>query len=49
MSAEDRAAVGIGDDLVRVAVGLEAVDDVQADLQQALTGGGVDLQANDSR
>ncbi len=36
MTAEDRAAVGINDDLVRIAVGLESADDVQADLEQAL-------------
>jgi len=36
MSAEDRASAGIGDALVRVAVGLEAVADIQADLEKAL-------------
>lgn len=36
MSADDRAAAGIGDDLVRLAVGLEHVDDLIADLDQAI-------------
>lgn len=38
MSAEDRAASGIGEGLVRLAVGLEDVRDIQADLEQALSG-----------
>ncbi len=36
ISAEDRKISGIGDGLVRVAVGLEDVADIQADLEQAL-------------
>ena len=36
MSAEDRAAAGIHDRLVRLAVGLEHVDDLVADLDRAL-------------
>jgi O-succinylhomoserine sulfhydrylase len=36
MTAEQRAAAGIGDGLVRVAVGLEAVADIQADLERGL-------------
>lgn len=36
ISAQDRIASGIGDGLVRVAVGLEAVEDIQSDLAQAL-------------
>lgn len=36
ISAEDRAASGIGEGLVRLAVGLEDVRDVQADLERAL-------------
>lgn len=36
ISAEDRAAAGIGDGLVRVAVGLENADDIRADLDKAL-------------
>ena len=36
ISAEDRAASGIGEGLVRLAVGLEDVTDIQADLEQAL-------------
>ena len=33
----EREAAGLRDDLVRVAVGCEAVEDLQADLEQALT------------
>lgn len=36
LSAADRAAVGITDGLVRVAVGLEAVEDLVGDFEQAL-------------
>jgi O-succinylhomoserine sulfhydrylase len=36
LSAEDRAAVGITDGLVRVAVGLEAIEDLKNDFIQAL-------------
>jgi len=36
MTAEDRAAAGIGETLVRIAVGLEHVDDLQRDLSVAL-------------
>ena len=36
ISAEARAAAGIGEGLLRVAVGLEAVEDLQADLQRGL-------------
>lgn len=36
MTAEDRAAAGIGEGLVRVAVGLEDVEDLRRDLEQAL-------------
>jgi len=38
MSAEDRAAAGIGEGLVRVAVGLEDGDDLREDLERALVG-----------
>jgi len=37
MTAEQRAAAGIGDGLVRIAVGLESVADIQADLARGLT------------
>jgi cystathionine gamma-synthase len=37
MSAEARAAAGIGDGLLRLSVGIEATDDLIADLQDALT------------
>ena len=37
ISPEARAAAGITDGLVRVAVGLEAVDDVKADLERGLS------------
>jgi O-succinylhomoserine sulfhydrylase len=36
ISPEARAAAGISDGLVRVAVGLEAVADLQADLERGL-------------
>ena len=36
MTAEQRAAAGIGDGLVRIAVGLEALADIQADLERGL-------------
>ena len=36
LSAEERDAVGIGEGLLRVAVGLEAVEDVKADLARGL-------------
>ena len=36
LSAEERAQVGIGEGLVRVAVGLEDVTDIQSDLQRGL-------------
>ena len=38
MTPEQRAAAGIGDGLVRIAVGLESVADIQADLARGLTG-----------
>jgi O-succinylhomoserine sulfhydrylase len=37
ISAEQRAAAGIGDGLLRIAAGLESVDDLIADLERALT------------
>ncbi|MDP1644875.1 MAG: O-succinylhomoserine sulfhydrylase [Thiobacillus sp.] len=37
MTAEQRAAAGIGDGLVRIAVGLESVADIQADLERGLS------------
>src|SRR5439155_24396964 len=36
LSPEQRAAIGIGDGLIRLSVGIEAVDDIIADLDQAL-------------
>jgi len=36
LSSEERAAIGISDSLVRLAVGLEDVADLIADLEQAL-------------
>ena len=36
LSDEDRAAAGIGDGLIRIAVGLESVADIQADLERGL-------------
>ena len=37
ISAEARAAAGIGEGLLRVAVGLEAVDDLRSDLERGLS------------
>jgi cystathionine beta-lyase/cystathionine gamma-synthase len=36
VTAEHRAAAGISDGLVRISVGLEAVEDITADISQAL-------------
>lgn len=36
LSAEEKAAVGISDGLIRISVGLEHVDDIFADISQAL-------------
>jgi len=36
LTAEERAVVGIGDGLVRMSVGIEALDDLLADVKQAL-------------
>ena len=36
LTSEQRAAAGAGDDVVRVSIGLETVDDLVADLDQAL-------------
>jgi O-succinylhomoserine sulfhydrylase len=36
ISPEARAAAGIGDGLLRVAVGLEAIDDIKADLSRGM-------------
>ncbi|ASJ75323.1 O-succinylhomoserine sulfhydrylase [Granulosicoccus antarcticus] len=36
MTAEDRSLAGIGDGLIRLAVGLEDLDDIRNDLEQAL-------------
>lgn len=36
--AERRAALGVDDTLIRISVGIEAVDDLKADLTQALAG-----------
>jgi O-acetylhomoserine (thiol)-lyase len=36
MSAAQLAAAGIGEDMVRLSVGIESIDDVIGDLSQAL-------------
>ena len=36
MTADERAALGIGDGLLRLSVGLEAIDDLVRDLDAAL-------------
>jgi O-succinylhomoserine sulfhydrylase len=38
ISAEARAEAGIGENLLRIAVGLEAVEDIEADLRRGLEG-----------
>jgi cystathionine gamma-synthase len=38
LTAEERAAAGVPEGLIRYAVGIEDVDDLQADLEQALAG-----------
>jgi cystathionine gamma-lyase / homocysteine desulfhydrase len=35
MTAEEKAAIGLGEDLVRLCFGLEDPDDLQADLRHA--------------
>jgi cystathionine beta-lyase/cystathionine gamma-synthase len=40
LQPEERAALGIGDGLVRLSVGLEDVEDIKDDLSQALAGAG---------
>jgi O-succinylhomoserine sulfhydrylase len=40
ISAEARAQAGIGEGLLRVAVGLEAIEDIQADLARGMPGAG---------
>ena len=37
LTSEEREAIGIYDDLVRLSVGLEDAEDVIADLEQALS------------
>ena len=39
LTADQRAALGIGDGLVRLSVGLEDVEDIKSDLGQAMAGG----------
>jgi len=38
LSAEDRRATGVTDDLIRLSIGIEHLDDLKADLDQALNG-----------
>jgi O-succinylhomoserine sulfhydrylase len=37
LSVEERAQLGIGDGLIRLSVGLEDVDDLKSDLDEAVT------------
>ena len=37
MSAEERRQIGLDDSLLRMSVGIENVDELLADIQQALT------------
>jgi cystathionine beta-lyase/cystathionine gamma-synthase len=41
MPREEREEAGIRDDLIRIAVGCEAYEDLQADLEQAFIAAGV--------
>jgi O-acetylhomoserine (thiol)-lyase len=36
---EERAVSGVGDDMIRISVGLEDIDDILSDLDRALGGG----------
>lgn len=36
LTEEDRVAAGVGDDMIRISVGIEDIDDIIADLDQAL-------------
>jgi O-succinylhomoserine sulfhydrylase len=36
LTLEERESVGISDDLIRISVGLEHIDDIIADLQKAI-------------
>jgi O-succinylhomoserine sulfhydrylase len=36
LTDQERAAAGIGDGLIRIAVGLEAIEDIKADLQKGI-------------
>ena len=38
LKPEERAAMGVGDGMIRLSVGLEDVEDIKADLAQALSG-----------
>jgi cystathionine beta-lyase/cystathionine gamma-synthase len=49
LTPEQRAAIGIGDGLIRLSIGIEAVDDIIADLDQALGKVGSRKQAAGSR
>jgi cystathionine beta-lyase/cystathionine gamma-synthase len=40
LSPQERARIGIGDGLVRLSVGIEAIEDILGDLEQALEKGG---------
>jgi O-acetylhomoserine (thiol)-lyase len=39
LESEERKAAGAGDDTVRLSIGLESVEDIIADLDQALNAG----------
>jgi O-acetylhomoserine (thiol)-lyase len=38
--ANERSMAGVGDDMIRISVGLEDIEDILADLDRALGGGG---------
>jgi O-acetylhomoserine (thiol)-lyase len=46
LDPEEQAATGVTDDLIRLSVGLEHVDDLIADLEQALAASTADIAAD---
>lgn len=49
MAREDRIAAGISDGLVRLSVGIEDIEDILADLEQALARAGRSAASGESR
>ena len=40
LSADEKKAAGVSDDLIRLSIGIEHIDDIIADLEQALAKAG---------